>query len=239
MQGVGFRPVRLPPRVRARPRGLRAQRRARACCVEVEGGDGAVDGFLAPARRGGAAAGVDRGGAAARGRARGRARLPHPRQPARRRAGARSSRPTPRRAATACASCSTPPTAATATRSSTAPTAARASRSCAASPTTGRSRRWPASRCARAARAEYEDPADRRFHAQPNACPECGPTLRLLPDDLRGDAALRAAVGGARARARSSRSRASAATTSPAWRRASRRSRRCGRASTARTSRSR
>ena len=41
------------------------------------------------------------------------------------------------------------------------------------------------------------------------------------------------------ARARSSRSRASAATTSPAWRRASRRSPRCARASTARTSRSR
>lgn len=26
---------------------------------------------------------------------------------------------------------------------------------------------------------EYEDPSDRRFHAQPNACPVCGPTLRL------------------------------------------------------------
>jgi len=26
---------------------------------------------------------------------------------------------------------------------------------------------------------EYEDPADRRFHAQPNACPTCGPSLRL------------------------------------------------------------
>ena len=31
-----------------------------------------------------------------------------------------------------------------------------------------------------ACRAEYEDPADRRFHAQPNACPACGPRLRLL-----------------------------------------------------------
>ena len=30
-----------------------------------------------------------------------------------------------------------------------------------------------------ACRAEYDDPADRRFHAQPNACPECGPRLRL------------------------------------------------------------
>ena len=28
-------------------------------------------------------------------------------------------------------------------------------------------------------RAEYEDPGDRRFHAQPIACPRCGPTLSL------------------------------------------------------------
>jgi hydrogenase maturation protein HypF len=27
---------------------------------------------------------------------------------------------------------------------------------------------------------EYEDPSDRRFHAQPNACPACGPSLRLV-----------------------------------------------------------
>jgi hydrogenase maturation protein HypF len=30
-------------------------------------------------------------------------------------------------------------------------------------------------------RAEYEDPFDRRFHAQPNACPACGPSLALVP----------------------------------------------------------
>ncbi|SFI46562.1 carbamoyltransferase HypF [Albimonas pacifica] len=30
-----------------------------------------------------------------------------------------------------------------------------------------------------ACRAEYEDPADRRFHAQPIACPDCGPRLTL------------------------------------------------------------
>jgi hydrogenase maturation protein HypF len=30
-----------------------------------------------------------------------------------------------------------------------------------------------------ACRAEYEDPANRRFHAQPNACPECGPSLSI------------------------------------------------------------
>ncbi|MDO8491055.1 MAG: carbamoyltransferase HypF, partial [Dehalococcoidia bacterium] len=27
---------------------------------------------------------------------------------------------------------------------------------------------------------EYEDPLDRRFHAQPNACPRCGPSLQLV-----------------------------------------------------------
>ena len=30
-----------------------------------------------------------------------------------------------------------------------------------------------------ACRAEYENPADRRFHAQPIACPDCGPRLEL------------------------------------------------------------
>ncbi len=28
--------------------------------------------------------------------------------------------------------------------------------------------------------AEYDDPHDRRFHAQPNACPECGPRVTLV-----------------------------------------------------------
>jgi hydrogenase maturation protein HypF len=28
--------------------------------------------------------------------------------------------------------------------------------------------------------AEYADPADRRFHAKPNACTVCGPKLTLL-----------------------------------------------------------
>ena len=26
---------------------------------------------------------------------------------------------------------------------------------------------------------EYQNPIDRRFHAQPNACAECGPKLQL------------------------------------------------------------
>src|SRR5690606_25947365 len=29
-------------------------------------------------------------------------------------------------------------------------------------------------------RAEYEDPADRRFHAQPIACPACGPRVWVV-----------------------------------------------------------
>jgi len=36
-----------------------------------------------------------------------------------------------------------------------------------------------------ACRAEYENPADRRFHAQPNACPVCGP--RAWMTDSRGN----------------------------------------------------
>jgi hydrogenase maturation protein HypF len=31
--------------------------------------------------------------------------------------------------------------------------------------------------------AEYADPADRRFHAQPVCCPACGPRLRLAGPD--------------------------------------------------------
>src|ERR1700692_4204299 len=31
-----------------------------------------------------------------------------------------------------------------------------------------------------ACREEYRDPADRRFHAQPNACAVCGPSLCLV-----------------------------------------------------------
>ncbi|EKD68463.1 MAG: hypothetical protein ACD_47C00610G0001, partial [uncultured bacterium] len=30
--------------------------------------------------------------------------------------------------------------------------------------------------------AEYDDPLDRRFHAQPNACPDCGPGLAIVED---------------------------------------------------------
>ena len=55
-------------------------------------------------------------------------------------------------------------------------------------PTTARPRRWPTCRCARGARPQYADPADRRFHAQTVACPDCGPTLTLRAgaDELDG-----------------------------------------------------
>lgn len=41
-----------------------------------------------------------------------------------------------------------------------------------------------------ACRAEYEDPADRRFHAQPVACPACGPRLwyEVAGQEIAGDA---------------------------------------------------
>ena len=51
-----------------------------------------------------------------------------------------------------------------------------------------------------ACRGEYEDPEDRRFHAQPNACAECGPQLQLLDRDgvwwREGDPALQRLDGG-------------------------------------------
>ena len=31
--------------------------------------------------------------------------------------------------------------------------------------------------------AEYDDPLNRRFHAQPNACPDCGPKLQLTDNN--------------------------------------------------------
>ena len=36
-------------------------------------------------------------------------------------------------------------------------------------------------------RREYENPLDRRFHAQPNACPRCGPHLELCAPKINGE----------------------------------------------------
>jgi hydrogenase maturation protein HypF len=52
-----------------------------------------------------------------------------------------------------------------------------------------------------ACRQEYENPADRRFHAQPNACPACGPRLWCTDSrgtELSGDAIELAAAAIAR-----------------------------------------
>ena len=122
-------------------------------------------------------------------------------------------------------------------------TADRASRSCAPCRTTARSRRWPRSRCARPAAREYEDPASRRFHAQPNACPRCGPTAAPASTRRGGTLGARRPGRGARRRRSppggSSPSRASAATTSPAAPTTSARWPSCAGASVARRSRSR
>ena len=73
-----------------------------------------------------------------------------------------------------------------------------------------------------ACQAEYDDPEDRRFHAQPNACPQCGPRVTLLgaggaPVDLGGSRrSVRRGRSGRSVTARSSRSRGSAAITSRA-----------------------
>src|SRR5262249_10205210 len=50
-------------------------------------------------------------------------------------------------------------------------------------------------------RHEYKDPSDRRFHAEPNACPACGPRLHWSTPEARlvGDDALTAAVAALRA----------------------------------------
>ena len=90
---------------------------------------------------------------------------------------ARSCPRTSRPATTASPSSPTRPIAATGTRSSTAPTAARDSRSSATCPTTVRRRRWPGSSCAPSAPPSTPTPTDRRYHAQPVACPACGPQL--------------------------------------------------------------
>ena len=228
MQGVGFRPYVHRLAVELGLAGF-VRNDERGAVIEAEGRPDCDRGAARAAAGRGAGGGRDRarragGGPAARRdglRDRGE---PRPARPTRR------SRPTSRPATRACASCSTRPTGATATRSSTAPTAGRASRSCAACRMTGRGPRWRISRCARACAAEYADPADRRFHAQPNACPECGPRL-VAP--ARGGVVSLLRDGG------TPRSRASAGSTSRASPPTSARWRRCARASTARRSRSR
>src|SRR5205085_7654515 len=47
--------------------------------------------------------------------------------------------------------------------------------------------------------AEYDDPLNRRFHAQPNACPVCGPQVSFLDwtsyETRRGGSGVEAGMG--------------------------------------------
>ena len=221
VQGVGFRPFvhRL-----AGEHGLAGWVRndGRGVLLEVEGDRTALERFLRSAWPGEAPP------LAAVERVRARAAAPRPASRAFRSSRSdRTRRPAartvvPRRRAlraTAWRSCSIPTTAATAIRSSTAPNCGPRFTIVRGVPYDRPLTTMAAFEMCAACRAEYEDPASRRFHAQPNACPACGPSLRLVD---RAGAAIPAedpvAAAAARARAPggSSRSRASAATTSRA-----------------------
>ena len=181
VQGVGFRPVRVPPRRRARPRRVRAQRQRR----RAHRGRGRRRPRSTSWRRLARAttppplARVDDGRRRApSSRSAGDAGLPHrstsedggaPAVPVERRHGA--VRGVPRRGRRPGRPPLPLPVHQLHRLRSALHDRAVASR------TTVRPRRWPASRCAPACQAEYDDPADRRFHAQPNACPACGPQL--------------------------------------------------------------
>ena len=71
-------------------------------------------------------------------------------------------------------------TGASAIRSPTAPTAGHATPSSRTSLMIARPPRWRRFPMCAECEAEYHEPSDRRFHAQPNACPVCGPSLELV-----------------------------------------------------------
>ena len=117
-------------------------------------------------------------------------------------AAARWPPPTSPCAQTARPNSATHRTGATGTRSSTAPTAARASPSSRSLPYDRASTTMaPFAMCAECAR-EYTDPADRRFHAQPVCCPNCGPALRYRDGDGGVTDGRRCAAAGTAAAAR-------------------------------------
>ena len=185
VQGVGFRPVRLHASPPNSALAGHVTNTGEGVVAEVEGAPAAVarfcDRIAAEAPPLAVVESVDARGRSPAGR---RRRIHHPRPPAPTAPPAPWSPRTPPPAPTASPSWPTRPTGATGTPSSPAPTAARASPSSPALPVRpgahdhGRLPDVP--RLRPGVRAI---PADRRFHAQPVACPDCGPRLRLLPAD--------------------------------------------------------
>ena len=112
--------------------------------------------------------------------------------------------------------CRTP---ASAIPSPTARTADRAGRSSPVCRTIARRRRWTTFAMCDACRREYRDPPDRRFHAQPIACPTCGPQLRLLTAAGKspGAGCGGAGPGGARRSGRAGSWRSKASADSSWW----------------------
>ena len=240
VQGVGFRPFVHRVATELGLSGLRRQRRRARCSSRSRAAREAVAEFarrlVAQAPPLARIASVRRGGAARRGRGRLRDRA----QSGRGRAPRRSRR-TSRCARTACAELFDP-----ADRRYRHPFITCTNCGPRFTIITGLPYDRPATTMAAfpmcaACAAEYADPADRRFHAQPMCCPDCGPTPAVL-----------FAAGGPRrptprspprarrwTRARSSRSRGSAATTWPATRRRGGRRAPCGRGRRGAASRSR
>ena len=220
VQGVGFRPFVYTCAAAA---GLTGSVRndSSGAIIEVEGDETGRRRVPDAAARTAAAARGDRRPSSTGHSARRWHRLrASPTRPGRT-VAARSPPPTSRCAPTVRPSCATRPTGAIGTRSSTAPTAVPGSRSSRSLPydrAATTMARFPM--CADCAR-EYADPTDRRFHAQPVCCPNCGPPCAIGTHDggsrrRRGRPAPRPAAAARRRHPRASR--ASAAITWPATR---------------------
>ncbi len=220
--------------------------------IEIEGGGSAVDEFLQDAEGRSSAAGGDHPDHRLRNRSPGRAQAFLSWAAGRRPANLRWSLPTRAPATLAGAISEIRQTGATDIRSPIAPIAARATPSSATYLMTARPPPCRPSPCALTARRNMKIPSDRRFHAQPNACAVCGPSLALVEtrrpaavrrivsfSDKDSLAIIRQARGAAARRARSLRSRGWAAFCWPAMRPTMRRSRSCEDASGVRTSPSR
>ena len=175
-------PPRLPAGERARPRRLRPQRLAGGA---VRGRGGSARGRLVPRAPalGRAAAGANRAVSPPRRSSPPTSASSASASPTTPPTPTRRWRPTPAPAPTASRSSSTRRIAGIATRSSTAPTAGPGSRSCEGVPYDRPLTTMAGFEMCEGCRAEYEDPLDRRFHAQPNACPACGPRVRLVDAD--------------------------------------------------------